>query len=850
MIKLPYPAFGPGGALGLFGFESRATCLIRVRRLLDAERPTRTSPRLWPIYGLILLALFSLASLRASGQAPTNPPQDPIKAAIPKAAEGLKTFELHVVGPDGKPVPEALVHFRTEPAPTAEQVRLGKFIRKTTYGTYARTNPEGNLILELANTSPTSFDLDITTPGYGPYWASWSSETHQEAIPPRFTAELEAGWSVGGLIVDEAGKPIQGAKVQPHIEFKKRPGDLRQLASGTTLTTDAAGKWRFDSVPASMGMVGVSINHADFQPIQRPISRGEFGIEPGREQTGKIVLSRGLTVVGKVTDEAGKPIAGALIRTKFMNDIREAKTGDDGTYRLVGCEARSTRVVVSAKGRATDMKELVIEPGMGPLDFQMKPGKTVRIRVLDDQGNPAPEARIFFQRWRGRFQYFEFNHVTQYAGKDGTWVWAEAPLDEFSADICPPGQDGMQLVLQPLIAREEEYVFRLPAALVVSGKAIDGVTKEPIKEFRVVPGSRSDTFWNQRQEFKVKDGRYQIRQTRVEDEMLLRIEADGYEPAVSRAIKNTEGKVTVDFELKRGKNILGMVLTRPGLQPAKGAVVALGIAGSQIIIKNGEFDNGLTFCERTTTDEEGRFHFAAQDKDFVLVITHPTGYAQINGSPDWNSMQIIRLTPWAKVEGTFRIGSKPTPGVPIGITVSSHERNAGARINTQHETSSGLDGKYLFDRVIPGRGSIGRELFLTVDDGASEATSSCKVAAEFPAGKTTHLDLGGTGRAVVGKLQPPEDADKKFRWNFALVNVLPVANDPPTTGPYLTATVDRDGSFRIDDAPEGRYTLSVSWMNGIAGTLANHRFEVPAVEAGRDEKPIDLGTLKLQARVR
>ena len=86
-------------------------------------------------------------------------------------------------------------------------------------------------------------------------------------------------------------------------------------------------------------------------------------------------------------------------------------------------------------------------------------------------------------------QYFEFDHVNQYADKNGVWVWNEAPLDEFKADICPP--DGMQLRMQPLIAREEEYVFRTPAALVVSGKVIDAVTKKPIKKFRVVPGVRS-----------------------------------------------------------------------------------------------------------------------------------------------------------------------------------------------------------------------------------------------------------------------------------------------------------------------------------------------------------------------
>jgi hypothetical protein len=31
-------------------------------------------------------------------------------------------------------------------------------------------------------------------------------------------------------------------------------------------------------------------------------------------------------MTGRVTDDSGKPIVGALIRTKFINDIREART--------------------------------------------------------------------------------------------------------------------------------------------------------------------------------------------------------------------------------------------------------------------------------------------------------------------------------------------------------------------------------------------------------------------------------------------------------------------------------------------------------------------------------------------
>ena len=845
---------GLGGALGIFGLDSRASCFLRVRRLLDAERPIRTSTGAWSLGALVLFAVVTLPHLRAAGEDARAGSQEPARPD-PKAVQVAQgePFELRVVGPDGKPVPDALVELRRSPALTAEQVRQGTFVRMGSagYGSIVKTDPDGRILVTFSR-MPTDLNVNITTPGFGPYWAAWSSERQGQPIPPQFTAQLESAWSVGGIVVDPDGKPVEGARVRPSIEFKKRPGDVGQLGVGTRIKTDAAGKWRFDSVPASMGEVYVEIDHPGFKPVNRSLTRAEFGIEPGREPVVKVALERGLTVLGKVTDEAGKPIAGARVRTKFLNDIREAKSGPDGVYRLAGCEPRATKIVASAKGRATDMKELNIDPEMGPVDFVMKPGGTVRVRVTDEQGNPLPKARIFFQRWRGPFfSYFEFDHVSQYADENGVWVWHEAPVDEFRADICPPGKEQMQLLEQPLLAREEEYVFRLPAALVVSGKVVDAETKEPIKEFKVVPGMRSDDNglrWSQRQSFAASDGQYRLREDRAAPINLVRIEADGYRAEVSRDIKSTEGNVTIDFELKKGKNVAGKVVT-PSFQPASGAKVALGVAGSQINVKNGDIDDSMTFSARGVTDAAGRFQFPAQDKDFQIVITHSSGYAQIQSPAEWETMKIIQLEPWARVEGTFRVGRKPAANVPIEVNVWGRDSYGEGvpRIFVQHDVTTGPDGRFAFERVIPGKGSLGRRIWLMVDDGATEVTSSCMIKAEFPAGKVSRIDLGGTGRAVVGKLQPAEGIDGKVRWNFALVTVLPVDPDARAAGPYLTASVDRDGNFRIDDVPEGDYSLSVHFQRDDAGQLRNHPFEVPTRVGDAAGKPVDVGTSKLGA---
>ena len=47
------------------------------------------------------------------------------------------------------------------------------------------------------------------------------------------------------------------------------------------------------------------------------------------------------------------------------------------------------------RGAATDLQEVHIEPDMQPVDFQMKPGGKIRIRVVDEQDNGIPKSADF-----------------------------------------------------------------------------------------------------------------------------------------------------------------------------------------------------------------------------------------------------------------------------------------------------------------------------------------------------------------------------------------------------------------------------------------------------------------------
>jgi hypothetical protein len=337
-----------------------------------------------------------------------------------------------------------------------------------------------------------------------------------------------------------------------------------------------------------------------------------------------------------------------------------------------------------------------------------------------------------------------------------------------------------------------------------------------------------------------------LRQTHDSFAHLVKIESSGYLPAESRDIKSDEGKISLEFALKKGRDIAATVLTPQGAPAAK-AQIAMGIAGSQISIKNGEFD-GQTYATRSTTDESGRFSFPPQATHFQLVILHPSGYAHIK-SGDEPISETIPLTAWAQVTGTFRIGDRLVSGVPITInvdTVHSYGKEVPS-IFVHHDVTTDRDGEFRFDRVVAGNGWIGRRMMLTVENGATEVTSSIMYPANFKPGQAARHDLGGNGISVMGRLQAPETFKDPILWNFALVTArMDVPPPLRNSAPSITASLDRNGSFRIDDMPAGDYRLDVRFNRGAPGRLADQRFTVPASNPGQTGQLIDLGTLELQ----
>lgn len=800
--------------------------------------------------------------------------------AVEDHLDAQKTFRLQVKGPDGKPVPDLECEIRGIPAIPATDVLEGKHIRNARYGTILATNTSGQLDFRQPS-NINGMEIFVQSPGYSPYVARWQTAEGSNAIPDSFTIELQRAWTVIGQVVDEAGKPIQNVEISPSIKFQSRPGDKRRLGVGARLTTDANGVWSYEMVPETNLELHVAVSHPDYAPNRTQLKRTDYELKTDLAPK-TIVLSRGLSVTGTVKDENGNPVEGALVRTKYMNEIREARTDKAGAYTIRGCEPKLSRIVCSAAGRARELQTALIDPAMAPVNFTMVPGRHVRIRVLDEEGNGVPGSRIFFQQWRGHVDYFEFDGVNQYTDNEGVWEWNEAPVDEFHADICR--KDGMMLPYKPIVQRNEEYVFQPPRRLVISGRVTDQATGQPVKNFRCVPGGRDEPrrhagdTWHLHETFNSSDGTFKITRNSAVPAHLIRIEAEGYKVAVSRDVQNEEGDVELNFELTRAPDIFIKIET-PLNEPAVAADVAVALADEQIVIDNGEFTT-QTYTTLLKTDESGILKMPFRDKPFEIYILHPTGFAQIN-PVNGNVPDRVTLTAWATVKGKIYSGNHPAPNLRISCWSDGGFQSQHCRVLCRSIVQSGEDGVFSM-HVFPGTGRIRREMIYMVKDGFTEVTSSQNLPATFRAGETTRKVLGRGGRPVAGRLVPPPDFVGQIAWGTLEVMLEPDLPQPIPRGldendpqsivkwqtspeardyaqklaewksqmaelPTYSASVDRDGSFRINNVLSGKYVLSQGFgREPLKVTISPQKLEIPEIDSDTDDTPLDLGEIQLR----
>ena len=489
-------------------------------------------------------------------------------------------------------------------------------------------------------------------------------------------------------------------------------------------------------------------------------------------------------------------------------------------------------VTIQADGFAPRFQDVQVEQGAAALEFRLEPPATIRIRVIDAAGKPIAAAHVAADTWRGHRSIMFRKDVDA----EGRFTWPSAPPDAVLFDIFKLGFMARRHV--PVTASDQEQEVVLYPELTISGRVTDARSGQQVPGFRVIQGrqfeGRDQIYWERSGGAEVTTGKYATTFGEPAAALLVRIEAPGYKTADSRAFRPSEGAQTYDFRLEPTQGLTGIVL-RPDGQPAAGVEVALATSENRAMLKMGSFDPNSN-VPKATTGPDGRFSFSPPDAGFLLIALSDAGFAEATGE-ELAKQGNLRLQPWGRIEGQALIGRRPAANQEISFQPTRPQRgNAMYVFDYGYTTETDADGRFAFDRVIPGPGSVSRVVVTEFAGGSSQHMGCWQEPLDVQPGATARATIGGKGRAVIGTVVLDGTPETPVNWRQNQPAEITRTRDELGEGPRgwdrFAANLEPDGRFRIDDVPPGRYTLTVP-----VNVPPDPRFCGAGTEIGRARPP-------------
>ncbi len=747
------------------------------------------------------------------------------------------------------------------------------------------TDAEGRCDVPLPSSNPAMLVLGIVAEGYEQRCLFCGGPSGPDPTPTNYVLKVPKGSKIGGTVQDETGRPVVGAQISVQFygtgdadwrEFQReRPGfpaDDFPVAK-----TDGSGRWSFGSAPAANGNFSIDIKHPDFPRAGFANDGNDRGFSSGnilklqdlRAGTAVLVLKRGPTLRGIVTDERQLPVSNAEVRFGefFAETDPKTSTSEDGSFVLPNLSPGQGHITITALGFAPERVGVEVSPDATPITVQLKPGAWLRLRAVDEKGNGVAHVRLQLQQWRG-------NNSLDWGGftdDSGRLEWNTAPRDRM--DFAALKEGFFYSRNNWVMADGEEHTITLHQRLIVSGMVKDADTKQPIAVFKAIPGSvsaRDREHWERHGLVYGTDGDYKLTFDEYREPFQVRFEAEGYEAEVSRPLDPRVTQQTLNTELRKldsSQGISGMV-SLPDGNAAAGAQVALCTTGKGVVLSRTKFrKNDREIL--AVADADGRFTFTPEPKAHTIVAVHPQGFASV---PVNRSKHVvtIQLERWGRIEGTLKLRRRSNAGQQIVFYRTPGPTGQSTLTLDIDGFSTRTDerGNFIFEQVPPGD----FDLFYVPGMGIP---FSHQTPVHVEPGATLPVQIGGAGTTVAGrfKLSDPGLAiDWKRQMDLASLSVklppLPVPSGLTTeqiaewqiqfensaegrararASRGYPLDLQADGAFAVDDVPPGTYELNAYLFDSVHNPgqpepgqyLGSVRRDVVVPEAGAPSKESD-----------
>ena len=785
--------------------------------------------------------------------------------ALPASAQeddggGFKYFEVKVIDPAGQPVTDA------EVTVSIDGPSFPMFVDDQ--GMISLNVPQGSW-----------FQVRIVKDGYQAIGARWNKE---DKVPDLVTIPLRKGVEMGGVVLDEHDQPVEGVTVKAtifydsHVHGQSGEGQFRPMLSDEIATTDSEGRWSTFCAPTEHVDFSLRFNHADYVANRR-VSVSETVSKELRSLKHTVRLESGITLRGTVFDDQDQPVVGAKVMlgaSRYHSDRQEVETDESGQYLINKVSSGNAILTVTHRDWAPDLRILTTQPKMAPIDFRLTSGSPIRIRIVDEKGEPVAGATVQADEWQG---YRTLGDATKGStDPNGNWQWDHAPSGEIRYSVYKRGRFSIDEQDEALMKPSAEvHTLTMLPQVVVTGHVVDKTTKQPIDRFRFT----NSVWWNARYSSPTlqshgyedgRDGQYRFVMSSSCEKFLLEFQCKGYLPAQTRPILPEEGTVEIDVEMEPGVGPSGTVKLASGA-PAVGAQVLLSAPGRNLYLTNGraqEPDRDIL----ATTDTEGKFSISQAFRDFTLAVLHDEGWAEVPREQFEPSTEVT-LQPWAHVRGQLLTGKESQSGATIRAWYRRTYHPENSNVDWSYRTETDSTGKFYLNRMVPGSAQLGWP-FRYADVGNRAKSHYARVqSCDLEPAADIRVQLGGIGTRVLGQLSFPEKEKEEVSWRLGIVELTAHSEkgvDPQFSNSNGTnragmeydgrqefaCPVEDDGSFALHDVPAGSYDLLVTLFAGpprdngyvwpILGSY-KQELEVPPLEKGQEIKLLDLGPLILQS---
>ena len=882
IIKLLETLSRPSALPGLVGIMEDRHQMERRIRMIAAFRKTRR----WSVLALLLMVILGVTGLTDA----VKPASQPVAKSVEKpAGKPAETVTVKVVDAQtGLPLKGASVI-----CPFSATMAFSKSVKLIPVD-------DGGLV-KVPKVMVSELGIGAVHPGFESKAVTWPKFDAQrkpmaQNIPQEYTLKLDRGTVIGGTVKNEEGQPLPNIRVEIKAEvyaYWRKIGTgvspmeypFFDTIFGDCPVTDSEGRWQCAQVPKQSELIELKLMrpdnscvrfHTEEVPGYAPPHGDEIKLADLLSMKAELVARKGIDVRGKVVDAAGAPLPGIKLEEidgrVHSKPLSVLTSGSDGRFMLPNRDPHQILLKASGPGFAISPAVVDVQAGMPEVRIVMNPPKPLRVRIVNESGEPIAGAQI-------ATPFLDLKSHGK-SDSDGWVVWEEGPVVPFTHMAMAPGYIQTQTELGSGVPEQTITLHKGNGSLMNLTVKVQNSEKQPVESFTVLGFREGQT------PERIGEGKAGVftgsvlHEKGADPRFRLKIEVPGFEPRLAQLSSSGSVSITLGEE---GKGVLIGVIFLPDGTPAQRALIVMSTESSGGYIglrfargKYGPEADGNRI-QKWRTDESGRFSFNPPDDDGPIVISHQNGFISTSVAALQKSHE-VRLEPWGELKGTYLVNGQPKAGQRLTLQASG--RSDG--LSVDYYVSTEANGVFAFDKVPPGNYTL---LCTQVSQGQWPQFHPFPV--EITAGKTTTINYQFAGRRVKGRIRmtPPgleidwqKDvgthllSQKRVRTPMDFPDyrdfVHPedfqkATNERRTAGgnqPYpetVQLDFDSDGSFQAEAVSPGTYQIEVNLL-GPRPTRGQQWKElgsikrevvVPPAPDGASGGEVDLGSFEVPIKI-